>query len=171
MNRDFGISDQFLVKDLHNVMITDAFGSSRPINFLADSSSEIHEMFDVITYKKGASLLRMLARLIGHETLRKGVVRYLNARSVNKRDILEKLKIIILGHYSKYGNTDEDDLWNAIGMQASEDQTAVPFGVKAFMNTWTNKKGYPVVTVERNFNNGRATIKQVIDQSKLHVYR
>lgn len=62
---------------------------------------------------------------------------------------------------SAYGNVVEENLWSAIQAQAQEDSVAVPFGVRQVMQTWTSKKGYPVVTVNRNYVNGRAVVSQV----------
>jgi len=37
----------------------------------------------------------------------------------------------------------------------------IPLSVKAFMDTWSNKMGYPVVTVTRNYRTGQALVEQV----------
>ena len=63
--------------------------------------------------------------------------------------------------HSVFGNVVEENLWSAIQAQAQEDAVAVPFGVRQVMQTWTSKKGYPVVTVNRNYENGRAVVSQV----------
>ncbi len=53
-------------------------------------------MFDVLTYEKGASVLRMLEQYLGPEVFRDGVRDYLRA------------------HHA-YGNADTGDLWAALG--------------------------------------------------------
>lgn len=72
--------DQFVINDLHYVFGVDALQSSRPINFQVNTPDKINQMFDAISYEKGACILRMCASLIGLETFRKGVVRYLNEK-------------------------------------------------------------------------------------------
>ena len=51
-------------------------------------------MFDVLTYQKGGSLLRMLEQYLGAERFRQGVSHYLDTHA--------------------YGNTETSDLWDAI---------------------------------------------------------
>jgi Aminopeptidase N len=57
-------------------------------------------MFDVLTYEKGASVLRMLEQHIGPTVFRDGV-----------RDYLQ-------GH--AYGNADTNDLWVSLGKIAKQ---------------------------------------------------
>ncbi len=44
------------------------------------SPEEIDGQFDVISYQKGASIIRMMADFLGEETFRRGIVRYLKDR-------------------------------------------------------------------------------------------
>ena len=55
---DFGEWEQFPVKTLQPVMITDSVPTSRPINIPVSSPAESARMFDSITYDKG--ILRSL---------------------------------------------------------------------------------------------------------------
>lgn len=61
-------------------MELDALESSHPISVPVNHPNEISEIFDRISYEKGASLIRMLAETIGHETFRKGITHYLKSR-------------------------------------------------------------------------------------------
>ena len=79
-------------------------------------------MFDVLTYQKGAAVLRMLEQYLGAEPFRQGIVDYLNKHS--------------------YGNAETTDLWDAL-----EESTGEP--VRALMDSWIFQGGYPLVTVER----------------------
>ena len=50
-----------------------------------------------------------------------------------------------------YGNAEQDDLWAALTKQAHEDGTLNrSLTVKEIMDTWTLKKGYPVLQINRN---------------------
>jgi len=51
---------------------------SHPIVNDAVTTDEINSYFDSITYEKGGSLIRMMEIFLGQETLRKGLVKYLN---------------------------------------------------------------------------------------------
>lgn len=79
-------------------------------------------MFDVLTYEKGASVLRMLEQYLGAEPFRDGIRLYLQRH--------------------KYGNAETTDLWDAL-----EDSTAQP--VRALMDTWIFQPGFPLISVEK----------------------
>lgn len=68
---------QFLIADLHGVMKLDATLASHPIVQTVESPSQITELFDTITYSKGASIIRMLEDLVGDEKFRNATTNYL----------------------------------------------------------------------------------------------
>lgn len=74
---EWKMTDQFLVNTLHGVLNFDAQLSSHPIVQVADNPDQITELFDTITYSKGASVIRMLANFVGEDKFAKGVTRYL----------------------------------------------------------------------------------------------
>lgn len=83
---------------------------------------EISTLFDgAIVYAKGARLLRMCQQYIGHDAFQAGLKAYFASY--------------------KYGNTEGDDLWNALAAASGKDVTNL-------MNTWISQSGYPVVTAE-----------------------
>ncbi|MCI0636988.1 MAG: M1 family metallopeptidase, partial [Actinobacteria bacterium] len=58
-------------------MGVDGLHSSRPIEFDVRAPRDCEAMFDLLTYEKGASVLRMLEQHIGPDTFREGVRLYL----------------------------------------------------------------------------------------------
>ncbi|MGH7318667.1 MAG: M1 family metallopeptidase [Candidatus Rokuibacteriota bacterium] len=98
----------------------DALLSSRPIEFEVRAPRDCEAMFDLLTYEKGASVLRMLEQYLGSETFRDGVRLYLGRHS--------------------YGNAETTDLWTALG-----DASGQP--IPDVMDAWIFRPGYPVVTV------------------------
>jgi len=100
----------------------DGMLTSHPIEVEVSSSDEINEIFDAISYCKGAAVIRMVAEYVGHEAFRKGLNIYLNR--------------------FQYSNAVTTDLWAAL-------QEASGLNVSEFMGNWTQKVGYPVLTVER----------------------
>ena len=78
-------------------------------------------MFDLLTYEKGASVLRMLEQHLGPETFRDGVRLYLRRHA--------------------YGNAETADLWAALG-EASRQP------IPEVMDGWVFRPGYPLVSVE-----------------------
>ena len=99
---------------------TDALAATRPVELAVESPEEANAMFDVLTYQKGSSVLRMLEQYLGEETFRAGVTRYLKTHA--------------------YSNTDTPDLWAALEAESGE-----PVG--EIMDTWIFQGGYPRVTV------------------------
>ncbi len=97
----------------------DALRHSHPIDAKVRDPEEIAQIFDEISYGKGASILRMIEGYVGQENFRNGIRKYLNDHA--------------------YGNAKGSDLWNAI-----EQASGLP--VSRIMEAWIRKKGYPVVT-------------------------
>ncbi len=102
---------------------TDALAATRPVELAVESPEEANAMFDVLTYQKGSSVLRMLEQYLGEQTFRAGVTRYLKTHA--------------------YSNTDTPDLWAALEAESGE-----PVG--EIMDTWIFQGGYPRVSVSAN---------------------
>jgi puromycin-sensitive aminopeptidase len=102
-------------------MATDGLHSTRPVEYPVGPPEEAQGMFDVLTYQKGASVLRMLERYLGAERFRDGVRRYLDAH--------------------RFGNTETADLWDAIEAASGEP-------VRDIMDSWILQGGFPLVTVD-----------------------
>ncbi len=100
---------------------TDALQSTRPIEFPVASPKEADAMFDVLTYEKGSSVLRMLEQYLGEETFRAGVSHYLKTHS--------------------FSNTDNEDLWASLESVSDE-----PVG--EIMKTWIFQGGFPAIDVQ-----------------------
>jgi puromycin-sensitive aminopeptidase len=99
---------------------TDGLKATRAIEFPVNAPQECNGMFDVLTYEKGASVLRMLEQFIGEDKFKAGVNAYLNAH--------------------KYANTETEDLWQALGEASDKPITSI-------MNSWIYQPGHPVVSV------------------------
>jgi puromycin-sensitive aminopeptidase len=111
---------------------TDALKTTRPIEFKVVSPEDAEGMFDVLTYEKGCSVLRMLEMYMGEETFRKGISLYIKTHA--------------------YGNTEGSDLWDALGVASGMD-------VHTIMHGWIWTPGFPVISVEKS-GDGAVTIKQ-----------
>src|SRR6266550_3107179 len=99
----------------------DSLVNTHPIEVKVNSPSEIEEIFDDISYGKGASIIRMLEAYAGEDHFMRGV-----------RSYLEKYK---------FSNAAGEDLWNQI-------EHVSKTRVKAIMNEWIRKPGYPIVNVK-----------------------
>ncbi len=68
-----------------------------------------------------------------------------------------------IGNFS-YRNAESDDLWRHISAETRKNPSVPAYvDVKTVMDTWTLKKGYPVVTLTRNYTDARgsASLTQV----------
>jgi puromycin-sensitive aminopeptidase len=112
---------QFIFADSGPAMSLDGLKTTHPIEAEVKTPHDINELFDAISYSKGASVIRMLEQFLGAETFRRGLVHYLSAH--------------------QYGNARTEDLWASLGEVSGKP-------VKAIMDTWTKQPGYPFLTVQ-----------------------
>ncbi len=115
-----------------SALSVDGLRSTRPIEFPVEAPKDADAMFDVLTYEKGASVLRMLEQYIGPTVFRDGVRRYLERHA--------------------FGNTETADLWRALG-EASE------LPIPEVMDGWIFHPGYPLIDVEKT-TEGRVVLRQ-----------
>ncbi len=99
----------------------DALDNTRPIEYPVHSPQDANGMFDLLTYEKGGSVLRMLEQYLEEQPFRDGIKHYL------------------LKH--QYGNTETNDLWDAI-----EESTGEP--ARRIMDSWIFQRGFPLLSVE-----------------------
>jgi aminopeptidase N len=69
--------DQFFLDMVAPALELDSLTTSHPISVEVHDPKEIEAIFDTISYKKGASIIHMLERLVGEQTIRSGLSRYL----------------------------------------------------------------------------------------------
>ncbi|XP_005326197.2 leucyl-cystinyl aminopeptidase [Ictidomys tridecemlineatus] len=105
-------------------MKKDSLNSSHPISSSVQSSEQIEEMFDSLSYFKGASLLLMLKTYLSEDVFQHAIILYL--------------------HNHSYASIQSDDLWDSFN-----EVTNKTLDVKKMMKTWTLQKGFPLVTVKR----------------------
>jgi aminopeptidase N/puromycin-sensitive aminopeptidase len=105
----------------NEALIVDALESTHPIRARAETPDEINEMFDRISYEKGAAVLRMVESYVSPEVFRRGVNSYL--------------------HKFQYGNATADDFWNTLAQTSGRP-------VDKIMPAFVNQPGEPLVTVK-----------------------
>ncbi|XP_060534804.1 puromycin-sensitive aminopeptidase [Cylas formicarius] len=136
---EYDIWTQFVNESYIRALELDGLKNSHPIEVPVGNPSEIDEIFDDISYNKGASVIRMLHHYIGDEDFRKGMHVYLTKH--------------------QYKNTFTEDLW-----QALEEASNKPVG--EVMSTWTKQMGFPQVTVSSTPLAGGKGVKLTLTQSK-----
>ncbi|KAH9297886.1 hypothetical protein KI387_029568 [Taxus chinensis] len=96
----------------------DGLVESHPIEVEVRHAQEIDEIFDAISYLKGASLIRMLESYLGAQCFQKGLISYIKRYACK--------------------NARTEDLWAVLSEESGE-------RVNELMDSWTKQKGYPVV--------------------------
>jgi puromycin-sensitive aminopeptidase len=119
-------------------LTVDGLHSTRPIEYPVAAPKDADAMFDVLTYEKGASVLRMMEQYLGADVFRAGVRLYLERH--------------------KFANTETGDLWQALG-EASRQP------IPAIMNGWVFRAGYPLVSAHLDTHKPDAPAKADIDPS------
>ncbi|KAK2845866.1 hypothetical protein Q7C36_010720 [Tachysurus vachellii] len=132
-NPELQVEDYFLEK-CFEAMEVDCLSSSHPVSSPVENPAQIQEMFDDVSYDKGACILHMLREFLSPEDFKLGIVAYLKRYS--------------------YQNTVNTHLWESltavrsintgVNKQHSEDKV----DVREMMDTWTLQEGFPLITVE-----------------------
>ncbi|KAM6946022.1 alanyl (membrane) aminopeptidase-like b [Aplochiton taeniatus] len=119
---------ELFVGQIQTVFQTDALMTSHPLSSPPDQIStprDIEQMFDEVTYIKGAAVLRMLADYVTDRVFQIGLRHYLKQH--------------------QFGNTEQKDLWKSLQMAVDENKGREQ--VAEVMDKWTNQIGYPVVII------------------------
>ncbi|KAH9616430.1 hypothetical protein KSS87_016451 [Heliosperma pusillum] len=117
---EWNIWTQFLDQTTDGLRL-DGLSESHPIEVEINHASEIDEIFDAISYKKGASVIRMLQSYLGADPFQRALASYVKKYACS--------------------NAKTEDLWAVL-----EEKSGEP--VKQLMNSWTQQKGYPVISVK-----------------------
>ncbi len=121
----------------------DALRSTHPIECPVNHPDEAAQLFDVISYEKGCSVLYQIHQYIGAETFRRGIALYLKKHS--------------------YGNTETHDLWDALEVAckaAAAESGDAPVPVREIMDRWVFTAGHPVVEVKSHKDAGSVELTQ-----------
>ncbi len=122
LHPDWYMWANFFMTETAGALNGDSLENSHPIEVEVRTPDDVAQIFDEISYGKGASILRMIEGYVGPDNFRNGIRKYLRDHA--------------------YGNAKGSDLWNAI-----EEASGLP--VSRIMEAWIQKMGYPVVRVRR----------------------
>uniref|UniRef100_UPI0037E9A504 aminopeptidase N-like isoform X2 n=1 Tax=Semicossyphus pulcher TaxID=241346 RepID=UPI0037E9A504 len=128
---DWNVKDLIVLGDVHRVFAVDALASSHPLSSREEDiqkPEQISELFDAISYSKGASVLRMLSDFLTEEVFTMGLQTYLAKFA--------------------FSNAVYTDLWDHLQMAVDATSTSLPDTVHEIMNTWVLQMGFPVVTID-----------------------
>jgi puromycin-sensitive aminopeptidase len=116
----------------------DALNSTHPIECPVNKPEDAAELFDVISYQKGCSVLYQIEQFIGEEVFRNGITHYLNAHA--------------------FDSTETYDLWDSLELACTEAGSNIP--VRKIMDAWVFVAGHPLLSVEQDKDDGFIRVKQ-----------
>lgn len=119
---DWEVFTDFVSDSVQDSLDLDSLKNSHPVEVQVYYANEIDEIFDAISYKKGGSIVRMVAECVGVELFLKGVSNYLKEHS--------------------YSNAKSDDLWNSISKISN-------LPITKLVEPWIRKVGYPYLKIEK----------------------
>ncbi|XP_039305281.1 glutamyl aminopeptidase-like isoform X2 [Solenopsis invicta] len=133
-----GYMEEFPVEVMQNVFVADSKLSSHPIIHDVQNPDDITSFFDGISYKKGASIIRMMENFFGSDVFFSGISAYLKKYA--------------------FQNAETADLFKAL-----QDMVRNEIKVQDVMDTWTRQEGYPVINVKKLENKFVLTQERFLD--------
>lgn len=119
---EWEIWKQFAINEHNEALALDSLKYTHPIEVPIDDDKNVKEIFDEISYAKGASVIHMLASFLGEEVFRDGLRYYLKKHM--------------------YQNAQTEDLWAALAEISKQ-----PVG--DIMRFWTQKPGFPMLSISQ----------------------
>ncbi len=118
---DWSVWEQFTSEHYARALELDGLANSHPIDVPVEDPRELDEIFDAVSYSKGAAIINMVHSYVGAEVFRDGLRQYIKTHA--------------------YSNAVTNDLWKAL-------ETASGRPIIELMSPWTTQAGYPVLQVK-----------------------
>ncbi|CAJ0933309.1 unnamed protein product [Ranitomeya imitator] len=124
-------NELFMMHNLINIFEKDTRASARAVSVKEEEINNVElidPLFDFFSYNKAAALIRMASTFLTETLFLKGISSYLKKFA--------------------FSNADQDGLWNHLQMFIDDqDEVKLPVPLKNIMDSWTWKKGMPLVTL------------------------
>ncbi|EGC35999.1 hypothetical protein DICPUDRAFT_47371 [Dictyostelium purpureum] len=118
----------------NKALYLDSLSSTHPVQLTVRTTSQIAEIFDDISYDKGASIVKMIQNLLGPDNFRNALRYYLKKYS--------------------YQNTVTQNLWHSFSLFSNG------LNVSEFVNNYIVYPGYPIISIVPNGNTNTFQISQ-----------
>ncbi|XP_017844676.2 uncharacterized protein LOC108601287 [Drosophila busckii] len=140
---EYQLDQQFVVKELQKIMVTDSQNKTQPMTSPEDSihtPAEISSKFSNIAYAKGASIVRMWRNIMGGSKFSEAINGYLHQRHLGNA-----VPVDLFTHLKEH--------WPAQSQEVKAD-------LDEFFYDWTEQVGYPVMIANVSEGNRLITLKQ-----------
>lgn len=129
----------FINDDIEPGMKMDSLQSTHPIAVSVEDPVQIDQIFDAISYSKGASIIKMLENWLGADVFREGLINYIDTY--------------------KYSNAETQNLWDCLTKVANSPKYKTKksenpntesdrIDVAGVIDPWIQRDGFPYVKVE-----------------------
>ncbi|KAE8738138.1 hypothetical protein FOCC_FOCC016380 [Frankliniella occidentalis] len=140
---EWKLMDKYVTDNVHVGIANDVVPGQLAMSSPVITLDGVEAKFDRISYKKGGAVLRMFEHIMGTETFKKAMHRYLSVNS--------------------FKNGSPDRLFRAMDAEiALLAESPLPEGVTfaQVAKTWTEQAGVPVVTATRDYDKAQLTVSQ-----------
>lgn len=136
---EWGSLQRRVANDLATFFCKDMFNDTIAISRDVQDSKSILDQFTPHVYEKGSLTMRMLHKLLGDEAFLMGTRNYLRRHA--------------------YDSVRQSDLWQAM-QEAAHLKGSGGIRLSTVMDSWTLQKGYPLLTVIRNYSSSTVWVDQ-----------
>ncbi|XP_064552953.1 aminopeptidase N isoform X2 [Drosophila montana] len=144
------VMDIFIRDEAEHAYSYSSFFDVRPMTYYVETEPDIMHVFDIISYKRAACVIKMFHHAFHQKTFVQGISRYLKK--------------------FQYSVVSEQDLFDTIQESVLEDaqfqQQSWAHMVRDIMLSWTHSEWLPIVSVIRNYENDTITLRQRSIHSK-----
>ncbi|XP_065214647.1 aminopeptidase N-like [Planococcus citri] len=142
--------DKFFVIGQVQPTLWNEIGTQRAMTTSVSKKNQLDDIFDVISYSKAASIIRMFEHMVSPSVFKSALQKYLK-NGAEKYD----------------GTVVPAHLFEAFDEQTSYTTVALPehTSISDIMKPWTENIGYPLVTVSRCYHHGKVSITQTTYKS------
>lgn len=130
---EWKVWEKYITDSYQQCLAMDALESTHAVEVPVQRAQDVDEIFDAISYLKGACVIRMISTLLGEDTFIRGISHYLKTFS--------------------YSNTVTTDLWDALSEVSG-------VNVGEVMGSWTRTPGYPLLVVNESENPNEIEVSQ-----------
>ncbi|KAH8346510.1 hypothetical protein KR084_001714 [Drosophila pseudotakahashii] len=147
---EFEIMDVFISQEADSAFSYNSFFDVRPMTYYVEGDKDIMKVFDIISYKRAACVIKMFHNAFRQKLFVRGISHF-----------LEKY------HYSV---ANELNLFDALQTEIQEDEylSQKPWAsrIRDIMLSWTHSEWMPILMVTRNYENNTMTFRQRSVHSK-----
>ncbi|KAJ3252496.1 hypothetical protein HK103_001434 [Boothiomyces macroporosus] len=135
----WNVFTDFISNEYNRALVLDSFPSSHPVHAYVCSTKDIDDVFDGISFNKGAAIIRMLNSYLGSDVFAAGITKYL-------------IKY-------RLGCANRKQLWECLSEVSGKN-------ISTLVHTWLIEPGYPIITVKENYDQEHNTLHLEITQKR-----